>query len=339
MHEKDLNIEQIIDRYLNNEFSRQDFIYLMENISKGSATSEFQNRLYKEWEKEIDLNLDQETSLLERLELRHEALNIVTGSKKCENTTPSGFRIEIRRIIYYAAVIAFVVISSASVYYFMNKNKIQMQSPACTVSIPAGEKKEIQLPDESNVYINSASTLKYPEIFNQDERVVELAGEAFFKITPNKEKPFIINAGQISIKVVGTSFNVRSYNEDEWIAVTVSTGIVSVSIFDENSSIQLTPKEELWINKKDKFFQKSKKDVLQAASWIDGFLYFDKTPIKDVVNALNRKYAVNIVLERPAEEYTITGEHDNKSLQSVLESICFITNLKQKKSGDDIILY
>lgn len=337
MREKSLDTEKIIDRYLTNKFSRQDFIDLMESISHEEGIAEFQNKLSEEWEKSMEQN--EEADIQERFKLHNEASNIITNSKKLESPIPSRSSVKVRQTIRYAASLAAIIAVSVSMYLFINKDREQADTKMCNISIPAGEKKEIKLPDESDIYINSASTLKYPETFGEEKRLVELAGEAFFKVTPDKERPFIINTGQISIKVLGTSFNVRSYDEDEWIGVTVSTGIVSVSIFDENSSIQLTPSEELWINKKNHYFQKSKKDVLHASSWRDGYLYFDRAPIKDVINTLNRKYAVNIVLERPGEEYTITGEHDNKSLQSVLESICFITKLKQKKNGNDIILY
>lgn len=336
MREKDLDIEKIIDRYLTNKFSRQDFIDLMVSISHEKGMSEFQRKFGEEWEKSMEQN--DEADVQERSKLYNEASNIIVSSKRHETPISSRFRIKIG-YIRYAASLAVIIAVSVSMYLFINKDREQTDTKMCNISIPAGEKKEIKLPDESDIYINSASTLKYPETFGKEQRLVELAGEAFFKITPDKERPFIINTGQISIKVLGTSFNVRSYDEDEWIGVTVSTGIVSVSIFDENSSIQLTPSEELWINKKNHYFQKSKKDVLHASSWRDGYLYFDRAPIKDVINTLNRKYAVNIILERPGEEYTITGEHDNKSLQSVLESICFITKLKQKKNGNNIILF
>lgn len=337
MRKKDLDIEKIIDCYLTNKFSRQDFIDLMESIAHEKGMAEFQRKFSEEWEESMEQN--EEADIQERSKLYHEASNIIADAKRRETPIPSRFRIKIGYTVRYAASLAVIIAVSTSIYLFTHKNKEQTDAKMCNISIPAGEKKEIKLPDESDIYINSASTLKYPETFGEKQRLVELAGEAFFKITPDKEKPFIINTGQISIKVLGTSFNVRSYDEDEWIGVTVSTGIVSVSIFDENSSIQLTPSEELWINKKNHYFQKSKKDVLQASSWRDGYLYFDKAPIKDVINTLNRKYAVNIVLARPGEEYTITGEHDNKSLQSVLESICFITKLKQKKNGNNITLY
>lgn len=336
MQKKDLEIEKIIDRYLTNKFSRQDFIDLMKSIAHEKGIAEFQCEFSEKWK--ISMDQDENVDIHERLKLHNEALNIIRKTKKDESAISSGFSIKVRHIIHYAASLAIIIAISASMYLFINKNKEQIGSKTCNISIRAGEKKEIKLPDESDIYINSASTLKYPETFGKKQRLVELTGEAFFKITPDKERPFIINAGRISIKVLGTSFNVRSYDEDEWIGVTVSTGIVSVSIFDDNSSIQLTPNEELWINKKNHFFQKSKKDVLHASSWREGYLYFDKAPIKDVINTLNRKYAVNIVLERPGE-YTITGEHDNKSLQSVLESICFITKLKQKKNGNNITLY
>ncbi len=333
MHEKDLDIEKIIDRYLTNKFSRQDFIELMDNISNERGISEFQSKFAEEWVQSMRQN--EETDKQDRLKLHYEASAIIANSEK----NKTRLRVKRHHTIRYAASFALIIIATASTLIFMNRNNVRIESKMCNISIPAGEKKEIKLSDKSDIYINSASSLKYPQTFEKEQRVVELAGEAFFKITPDKKRPFIVNTGQISIKVVGTSFNVRSYDEDEWIGVTVSTGIVSVSIFDENSSVQLTPSEELWINKKKHYFQKSKKDVLQASSWRDGYLYFDKAPIKDVINTLNRKYAVNITLERPAEEYTITGEHDNKSLQSVLESICFITKLKYKKDGNNITLY
>lgn len=337
MRKKDLDIEKIIDRYLTNKFSRQDFIDLMESIVHEKGITEFQRTLSEEWKQ--SMAEDDDVDLHTRFKLHREASDIITNSRKQRTLTPSVFKVKIRQSIRYVASIAAIIAVSVSMYLFINKDREQADTKMYNISIPAGEKKEIKLPDESDIYINSASTLKYPETFGEEKRLVELAGEAFFKVTPDKERPFIINTGQISIKVLGTSFNVRSYDEDEWIGVTVSTGIVSVSIFDENSSIQLTPSEELWINKKNHYFQKSKKDVLHASSWRDGYLYFDRAPIKDVINTLNRKYAVNIVLERPGEEYTITGEHDNKSLQSVLESICFITKLKQKKNGNNIILF
>lgn len=337
MHKKDLDIEEIIDRYLTNKFSRQDFIDLMESISQEKGISELQRKFAEEWEQGMEQN--EEIDKQERLKLHYEASNIITNSEKDKRYIPSRFNIKTRHAVRYVASLVIIITVSTSIYFFMNKNKEQVDTRMCNISIPAGEKKKIKLPDQSDIYINSASSLKYPETFEDNQRIVELAGEAFFEITPDKERPFIINTGQISIKVVGTSFNVKSYDEDEWIGVTVSTGIVSVSIFDENSSVQLTPNEELWINKKNHYFQKSKKNVLQASSWRDGYLYFDKAPINDVINTLNRKYAVNITLKGSAEKYIITGEHDNKSLQSVLESICFITKLKYKKDGNNITLY
>lgn len=337
MHKKDLDIRKIIDNYLTDKFSRQDFIDLMDSISREEGVSEFQNKLAEEWEKSI--NQKDEIDRQERLNLHFEAYRLIANSEKDKSQILPRFRPKARHIIRYVASITIIIATSVSMYLLMNKRNEQFDPKMCSITIPAGEKKEIKLPDKSDIYINSASSLKYPEIFDEKQRVVELAGEAFFKVTPNKEKPFIINTGQISIKVLGTSFNVKSYDEDEWIGVTVSTGKVAVSIFDENSSIQLTPNEELWINKKNHYFQKSKKDLLQASSWRNGYLYFDKAPIKDVINTLNRKYAVNIKLERPNEEYSITGEHDNKSLQSVLESICFITKLKYQKNGNNITLY
>ena len=337
MQKKDLDIEKIINRYLAKKIPRQDFIDLVDSMAHDVEMAEFQRNIGEEWKKSMGQYKEADTQ--ERSELYREAANIIANSKRHKTHTPSRIRIKIGYTVRYAASLAVIMAFSTSIYLFIHKNKERADAKMCNIYIPAGEKKEIKLSDESDIYINSASTLTYPETFGKKQRLVELTGEAFFKITPDKEKPFIINTGRISIKVLGTSFNVRSYDEDDWIGVTVFTGIVLVSIFDENSSIQLTPSEELWINKKKQYFQKRKKDVLQASSWRDGYLYFDKAPIKDVINTLNRKYAVNIVLERPGEEYTITGEHDNKSLQSVLESICFITKLKQKQNGNNITLY
>lgn len=321
-------IEKIIDRYFSNQFSKQDLIEMLQYLSEEDI-SLFEDKLQEVWD-ESDVS---EIPLTQKEKLRIEADNIIRKSKR---QSKSIFRHKFLRIKQIAAAIVLIAFtSSLFYYYFNNASEIQFEN----IVVASGEKMKYILPDRTDVYVNSATTLKYPKGFEGDERIVELNGEAFFDVTPDKSKPFIINANQISVKVLGTSFNVKNYDNDEWILVTVETGLVSVTISEENSSIQLSPYEELWINKEDYSFSKIKKDAHYASLWRKGHLYFDKTPINDVINALNRNYNVNIELESPEKKYIISGEHDNKNLQSVLNSICFITNLKQRTEDHRIILY
>jgi transmembrane sensor len=191
------------------------------------------------------------------------------------------------------------------------------------------------LPDGSTVTLNEKATLSYPEKFKGKTRTVALTGEAFFEVTPDKQKPFVVKAGDVAIKVVGTSFNVHM--SDDSTEIIVETGIVEVS--RGNSSVQLKAGEKTVIRKQDtSLIKEQEQDKLYNYYKTNEFVC-DNTPLWKLVAALNEAYNANIVIERPPiRTMPITTTFKNESLDRILEIVRLTLNITVEKTGDKIIL-
>ena len=193
--------------------------------------------------------------------------------------------------------------------------------------------------DGTKVVLNSDTKLRIPSNFNKEERVIEMEGEGFFDVTPNPDKPFIIKSGETQVRVLGTSFDFKSYKEDDFIMLTVSTGKVRVNVADQDLQLSVSPNEHLSINKVDGNVRKETIRENNYIKWMQGSLYFNKEPIREVLKTINRTYNRQVVLQCRKCDYFITGTHDNKSIDAVIEAICFTTGLRSREEGDKIILY
>ncbi len=202
-----------------------------------------------------------------------------------------------------------------------------------------GETKSLLLADGTKVILNSDTKLIIPSNFNKEERIIELEGEGFFDVTPDPDKPFIIKSGETRVKVLGTSFDFKSYKEDEFIKLTVSTGKVRVNMIDQDLQLAVSPNEHLSISKIDGNVRKESIEENNYIKWIHGSLYFNKEPIREVLKTINRTYNRKVILQCENCDYRITGTHDNKSIEAVIEAICFTSGLRSKREGGNIVLY
>ncbi len=235
-----------------------------------------------------------------------------------------------------AAVILLFFIVGAGYYFIRSGQENVISYKEITVS--RGEIKEYTLDDGTSIVLNSGSKLTIPSDYNKDHREIEMTGEAFFDVTPDPEKPFIIKNGETRVKVLGTSFNLKSYEEDNFLELTVSTGKVLIDVPDMDIRLRVNPLEHLSVEKQAGTLTKLKLDENYYAEWINGTLYFDKTPIGEVIKSINRKYNKTVILSDPDYDNLISGTHDNKNLDAIIESICFATGLKPHVKGDTIIL-
>jgi transmembrane sensor len=191
------------------------------------------------------------------------------------------------------------------------------------------------LPDGSIVTLNKNSSLDYPSRFKNDTRTIALKGEAFFDVTPNKQKPFIIHVNDVTIKVVGTSFNVRSVNGIT--EVIVETGIVQVS--RKNKTVELRPKEKIKISTQDSSMVKDKEEEKLYNYYRSKEFVCDGTPLWKLVKVLNEAYDTNIVIENPKlRSLPLDTTFDNESLDRILEIISATFDIKVFKEKDRIIL-
>ena len=221
-----------------------------------------------------------------------------------------------------AATLAFV---AALAYFFMPA--IVQETPKevvkeFTATTAWGQKMSITLADGTKVRLNSGSTLRYPEKFIANTREVALEGEAFFEVTKNAKKPFIISSGAIKTKVLGTSFNINTYDNKEDIAVTVASGKVSVASNEEE--VFLGPSEQGVFNKKEAKITKATIDINAVLQWKEGILHFGDATLKEVTASLEKWYGVQFVFQNKAlEKCRLTATYDNESLHAILESIIY----------------
>lgn len=191
------------------------------------------------------------------------------------------------------------------------------------------------LPDGSVITLNKNSELSYPSKFNQETRSIALKGEAFFEVVPDKKKPFMVQVNDVTIRVVGTSFNVRS--EKGITEVIVETGVVQVT--RAGKTVELRPKEKVIVNSQDSVFVKeAEKEQLHNYYRTKEFVC-DNTPLWKLVEVLNEAYDSTIIIDRPAlRNLQISTTFTNESLDQILNVISLTFNINVTRTEDTIRL-
>jgi ferric-dicitrate binding protein FerR (iron transport regulator) len=191
------------------------------------------------------------------------------------------------------------------------------------------------LSDGSTVTLNSNSQLSYPAHFTGDNRPVKLTGEAFFKIAPDKTKPFIISVKGATISVVGTSFDVK--NRKGETEVIVATGIVKVKA--HGKEVQLYPGEKVMVTKTSNELVKQQNKGSLYNYYITGALVCDQTPLYQLVDKLNEVYKVDIeITNDKLRNLPITTTFKDQSLDEILKVIAETFNIRVERQGNRFLL-
>lgn len=266
-------------------------------------------------------------------------VDILLKKIKTEHTAPRKTIVTRRIFFYRIASVILLLISLGTGYFLMSNKKTTGEITFKEIAAVRGEIKEYTLDDGTHIILNSESKLRIPSDYNGKNRNIEMVGEAFFDVAPDPHKPFIITNGETQVKVLGTSFNVKAYIEDNATEITVSTGKVLVNIPDMDLQMRVMPMEHLVVDRKTSNVSKLNLVENNYTKWIEGTLYFDKEPLTEVIKTINRKYNKNVILHCKNCNPLISGTHDNKSLEAVIDAICFTTGLRHKEEKDSIILF
>jgi transmembrane sensor len=172
-----------------------------------------------------------------------------------------------------------------------------------TMSTPRGGQYKLTLPDGTQVWLNSASSITYPTAFAGNERKVSITGEAYFEVAKDKTKPFHVKADSQDIEVLGTHFNVMAYADEDAIKTTLLEG--SVKVVGSGSSGILKPGEQA-VNKNGEL-QISLAPVDEAMAWKNGYFKFNRVGIKYIMRQLSRWYDVDVVYEGRAKDDEFVG--------------------------------
>lgn len=199
------------------------------------------------------------------------------------------------------------------------------------------------LPDGTLVSLNSNTKLKYPKKFGRSTREVTIEGEAFFEVKPNKNKPFIIHAGNAQIKVLGTSFNVNAYPESKLVEVTVETGRVQV-LNKTDKSVQtneliLTPGDKGTLIYESNSLRKTLNQNPNFLAWKTHNLIFKATSLDEVIQDLAKVYQVDIrIADSNLNKLLLTAQFNNYSLDFILEVIETTFKIETQKVDGQYIL-
>jgi ferric-dicitrate binding protein FerR (iron transport regulator) len=247
------------------------------------------------------------------------------------NEAPHKIRF-MRTTILRIAAVALILLSLGGATLFLNNQGLLNKN----ITVLAGNDQKnvlVSLPDGSTVYLNRNSEFSYKKNFGKQGRNVKLTGEAFFKISPDVTKPFIIDAGKANVKVVGTSFNVITNNQESSVEVFVKTGIVLVSDQANTQTIQLDPGYIGTMNSKTS--NKTLNNNPNYLSWNTGYLDYSGQKLSVVFKDLNRVYNMDIVADDPLIlEYPWSSPIDNSSQETIIRIICTSFNLSYTKDGN-----
>jgi ferric-dicitrate binding protein FerR (iron transport regulator) len=211
------------------------------------------------------------------------------------------------------------------------------ESMWCRVVTSTGGQYHVRLQDGTEVWINAASELEFPVTFAADQRVVRLKGEGFFKVSPS-DRPFIVETREVATRVLGTSFNVHAYEEDEQVAVTLLEGKVEVNVGSMERSLQLLPgMEAIWTRATGALTGRTV-HAENAISWRNGLFIFTGEELGHVMQTLSRWHGVRFLYADPdVKRHLFTGRISmEETVDNVLESITIAGGPEFRVAGDVI---
>jgi transmembrane sensor len=246
-------------------------------------------------------------------------------------------RLETARYAKYAAIFLLPLMSLMTVYLFVERANYRTENLTFSVHVAPGKSSDVLLPDGTKVMLNSQSTLTYNNDDPLHKRKVSLRGEANFKVTKNPHKPFVVSTQCFDVEVLGTTFNVKTYESDDVHEVALLEGKVKLTTRNaSHNTVYLAPNQKAIYNKATGALTVQSTDNSGETAWTRGVLMFRGESLHNINKELERKYDVHISMNCPNIEYdSFTGSFDNKPLSEVLDNLKihygFNYSIKQKQ--------
>ncbi len=259
-----------------------------------------------------------------------QALNDIDTDGAWKNVRSQMQNNRIRHIKLLGAIAAILLIALATSVFFGLFSQQQEITITTAQSI-----EQVVLPDGTIVDLNFGSQLIYPESFSSDVRQVKLIGEAFFDVTRNEEKPFIIETDQLNIKVLGTSFNVKAYKNTTDSEVIVSSGKVRVNAKQADYNVILKAGDAANYSTVSNKLATRKVFTPNYKAWKTKEIEFDNTALTEVLSTIEQTYHITIEIDESLRinDKVFNGTFSQYSLEHVLDAVCTSFNLKYNKQN------
>ncbi|WP_200976036.1 FecR family protein [Echinicola sp. 20G] len=247
--------------------------------------------------------------------------------------------------LYRVAAACLVLVLMAtflfSEFSIENSNEVIQQTAFITKRNLKGQKTSFFLPDKTKVVLNAESEISYPEHFGEGSREIFLEGEAYFDVTHDAKRKFLVRSGEIITEVHGTAFNVQAYPETP-ISIALQRGLVSVyPAFTEQPTIPqyLRPGEMITVKKEFDSSIKGQFDAEQMMGWIDGKLVFKQATMETLITKLERWYDVEIKVEgNTTDTWKVNGVFQNESLENVLEGVKYARGISYQINDHQVLI-
>lgn len=233
------------------------------------------------------------------------------------------------------AAILFIPLLIGSLWYMVtnNKSEISYSTSFFSIKSPVGMRSILKLPDSSIVWLNSGSTLSYSIPFNRSNRRVTINGEAYFEVSKIHGSSFYVKSSNLEVKVVGTKFNFKAYDDENKTEVVLEEGKVELypSINSGREKVVMDPGTRAIIDNSNGQIIINNENTEKYTSWRKGMMIFDNTPFLEVAKQLERWYGTEIIVKDPEiNKYKITTKFRDETLKDVLEMLELSSPLKIK---------
>lgn len=310
----------LVTRKLSGEATGEELNELADLVRKNPSLREELHLLSRYWQQEIhELTANTESALQKTL--------AQLGIQETGNMNKAIVRKMNRRKAFIRIAASFVLLCSISlVIYLVTKNNLNADNPHKGLVQKLngkGVKSTIALADGSKVWLNADSKIQYPAAFTGNTREVYLNGEAFFDIEKNPGKPFIIHLSNGTIRVLGTSFNVKAYDNEPVVETSVASGKVAFIPKPKNSekadTIYLTPNNKVIYELKTEQAITATTVSEEDKAWIEGKLIFRSMLFEEIGIALERNFGKKLVFnDTEVRNYRLTGSFENNTLPEIL---------------------
>jgi ferric-dicitrate binding protein FerR (iron transport regulator) len=316
----------LLEKFLNNQASADETVRL-KGLFNQAESKEIEYDLYGEkWE---------QASFLPDTEVEERIWNQLQSQLGFDTVHP---RLSLwKKGLRIAASLLIPVLFAYSGYYY-SENKPYQPLDNTVVHVDIGQKTNMQLPDGTQIWLNSASSLLYDNTYNKKDRIVYLQGEAYFEVSKDKKRPFIVKMDAVSVEATGTSFNIKAYPDDDYVTTTLIEGSVRVS--NPFQSDLLAPNEKLAFSKSNRQFTKSVLlDAEKNTSWRNNQLAFEQERLEDIAKVLERMYNVHVQFDSEnLKNIRFSGKIKNNNLESVLQLIAFVSPIRYSMGSDSTVV-
>ena len=323
---------KLIDDFFYNRISAGNIEEAIKILLKNSKDGDIDELMKNHWGEKNLRQMPNEEEFNILLGNIHHRINLIEENKNREQHGKSLVKKRsvkmISKLIKVAAIL-FIRLLLSSLFYFTKQINRNNSISYCEVYTPMAARTKFVLPDNTIVWLNSGSTLKYPRSFAGRTREVSLTGEGYFEVAKNLKAPFIVKTAEINITALGTSFNVMAYPDDQTVKATLVTGLVKVEKIDPGSYLYLKPSCQFVLDNNTGEMVVSKVDTRFYTSWKDNKLIFRDEPMELVARKLERWFNCKIYIQdEDLKNFRYTGNIEMETLRELLELISITTPVK-----------